>query len=113
MFVSVVSGCVSISVFASLVGSPIDVASFALCLKIFVLLQQLKSISQWLWKKKKDKIVLSAKSKSNTIEVLIYKALIDACIYQDEFFLANNVLKEDNEVKEVIKNFENMVSDNL
>ena len=56
---------------------------------------------------------MSAKSKSNTIEVLIYKALIDACIYQDEFFLANNVLKEDNEVKEVIKNFENMVSDNL
>ena len=46
MFVSVVSGCVSISVFASLVGSPIDVASFALGLKIFVLLQQLKSISQ-------------------------------------------------------------------
>ena len=106
---------VSISAFASLVGSPIDMASFALGLKIFVLLQQLKSISQWLWKKKKknDKIVLSVKSKSNTIEVLIYKALIDSCIYRDDFFLANNVLKEDSEVKEVIKNFENMVSDNF
>ena len=53
---------------------------------------------------------MSAKTKSNTIEVLIYKALIESCIYQDEFCLANNVLKEDNEVKEVIKNFENMVS---
>ena len=64
-------------------------------------------------KKKNDKIVLSVKSKSNTIEVLIYKALIDSCIYRDDFFLANNVLKEDSEVKEVIKNFENMVSDNF
>ena len=55
-------------------------------------------------KKKHDKIVLLAKSKLNSIEVLIYKALIHSVISQNEFVLINNVLKEYNEMKEEIRN---------
>ena len=53
-------------------------------------------------KKKKNhgKIVLLAKSKLKSIEVLIYKALIHSNISFDEFALINDVLKEYNEMKE-------------
>ena len=53
---SAVSGCVSISAFASLVCTPIEITN-----------------SAWSKKKKKkhDKIVLLAKTKLNSIEVLI------------------------------------------
>ena len=49
-------------------------------------------------------MVLLAKSKLNSIEVLISKALIDSVIIQDEFVLMN-VLKDYNEMKQQIKNF--------
>ena len=55
-------------------------------------------------KKKHDKILLLAKPKLNSIEVLIFKALISSVISHDEFALINNVLKEYNEMKEEIKN---------
>ena len=54
-------------------------------------------------KKKLDKIVLSAKSKINSIEVLISKALIVPVISHDEFTWTNNVLKEYNQMKEEIQ----------
>ena len=55
-------------------------------------------------KKKHGKIVLLAKSKLNSIEVLISKALTDSVISHDEFVLINSVLKEYDEMKEEIKN---------
>ena len=51
-------------------------------------------------KKDHDQIVLLAKSKINSIELLISKALIDSNITHDEFVLINNVLKEYDEMKE-------------
>ena len=54
-------------------------------------------------KKKHDKIVLLAKSKLNSMEVLISKALIDSVISHEEFVLIN-VLKQYNEMKKEIKN---------
>ena len=56
-------------------------------------------------KNKHDKIALLAKSKLNSIEVLISKALIDSVIIHDQFVLINNVQKEYDEMKEEIKNF--------
>ena len=41
-----------------------------------------------------------AKSKLNSIEVLISKVLIDSVISHDEFVLMNDVLKEYSEIKE-------------
>ena len=53
---------------------------------------------------KHDKLVLLEKSKLNSIEVLISRALINSVISHDEFVLINNVLKEYDEMKEEIKN---------
>ena len=54
-------------------------------------------------KKKHDKIVLLVTSKLNSVKVLVSKALINSIIFLDEFVLINNVLKENNEMKEEIK----------
>ena len=45
-------------------------------------------------KKKSDKTVLLPKNKSNTVEVLISKALSDSFISHHEFVLVNNILRE-------------------
>ena len=52
--------------------------------------------------KKHDKIVLLAKSKINSIKVLIFKVFIDSVITHEKFVIIN-VLKEYNEIKEEIK----------
>ena len=54
-------------------------------------------------KNKHDKIVLLAKSKLNSIEVLLSKSLIDLVVSHDEFVLISGVLKEYNKLKEEIK----------
>ena len=101
---STITGCVSISGFASLVGVPIGITSSAIGLTICEITAAIKKYKSIIKKKKKkfDKIVLLAKSKLNSIEVLISKALIDSVISHDEFVLINNVLKEYNERKEEI-----------
>ena len=48
--------------------------------------------------------MLLAKSKLNSIEVLISKALIDSNISHDEFVLISNVTKELYDMKEEIEN---------
>ena len=55
-------------------------------------------------KKKYDKKVLLAKSKLNSIEVLISKTLIDSNISHDEFVSLNNLLKELDNMREEIRN---------
>ena len=47
--------------------------------------------------------MLLAKTKLNTIEVLISKALIDSYINHDKIVSVNNVLREYNEMKDEIK----------
>ena len=93
---STITGCVSISAFASLIGIPIGITSSAIGLKICAITAGIKKYKSIIKKKKKkhDKIVLLAKSKLNSIEVLISKALIDSVISHDEFVLTKNVLKE-------------------
>ena len=44
--ISTITGCVPISVFASLVGIPIGITSSSIGLEICVIMQELKSISQ-------------------------------------------------------------------
>ena len=81
---STVTGSVSISVYASLVGIPIGITSSAIGLKICVITAAIKKYKSIIKKKKKkpNKIVLLAKSKLNSIEFLISKALIDSVIIQ-------------------------------
>ena len=71
--------------------------------------QELRSISQS-WKKSKcDNITLLAKANSNTVKVLISKVLTNSYISHYEIVSVNNVLREYHEVKQEIKNFENVV----
>ena len=106
ILISTVSGCVSISAFASLVDIPIGIASFTVELKVFVITAGIEKYKSLIKKKKMKhyKTVLLAKSKLNNIKVLISKALIDSNISHDEFVLINNVLKEFNDMKKEIKN---------
>ena len=103
---STITGCISISAFASLIGIPIGITSSAIGLKICAITAGIKKYKSIINKNKNkhDKKVLLAKSKLNSIEVLISKVLINAAISHDEFVLTNNVLKEYDKMKEEIKN---------
>ena len=93
---STITGCISISAFAFLLGIPIGITSSAVGLKICAITGEIKKYKSIIKKKKKkrDIIVLLAKSKLNNIEVLTSKALINSNISHHEFALINNVLKE-------------------
>ena len=107
IIISTITRCVSIFAFVSLVGIPIWIASLKIGLKICVRTAGMKKYKSINKKKKHDKIVLIAKSKLNSIEVLISKALIDSSVYHDEFVLINYVLKEFYYMKEKIKSSSN------
>ena len=85
---------------------PIGITSSGIRLKSCAIAAGIKKYKSIIKKKKKkhDKRVLSAKSKLNSIEVLISMALFDSNINHDEFVLINYVLKEYDNVKEEIKN---------
>ena len=107
--ISSITGCVSISGFASLVGILIRTTSSEIALKICVIVggvKKYKSINKKI-KKKHDEIVLLAKSELNSMEILISKDLINSSISHDEFVLVNNILKEFYDMKEEIKNSNN------
>ena len=91
------------SAFASLVGIPEGSTSSAVGWKTWKSIKKYKSIIKKK-KKKHNKTVLLAKTKLNSIEVLISKALIELNINHDEFVLINNALEEYNNMKEQIKN---------
>ena len=95
--------CISICAFGSLLGIPIEITSSLVELIFFAIAARIKKSIIEKKKEKHDKIVLLAKSKFNSIEVLIFKALIDSNNSHDEFVLINNVLKKHEGMKEVIK----------
>ena len=76
------TGCVSVFAFASIVCVPVGITSSAVGIKIFTITAGIKKYKSIIKKKKMkhDKIVLIGKDKLNTIEVLIYTALIDSYI---------------------------------
>ena len=103
------SGCVSISGLASLVGVPVGIASSAVGLKTCALIAGIKKLIIPKKTKKHNKIVLPAKTKINTIEVLITNVLTNPYNNHDEFVSVSNVLREYNGTKGEIKNPENAV----
>ena len=102
---SSVTACISISAFASLLGILIGIANSAIGLKICATAAGIKKYKSIIKKTKNihDEILLLAKSKLNSIEVLIHKALIDSNISHDKFILINNVLKDYGDLKEETK----------
>ena len=101
---STITGYISISAFASLLGTPVGIMSSAIGLKMCTIAAGIKKYKSINKKKKHNKIILLVKSKSNRIVVLISKILIDSNISHDEFVSINNVLKEYDDMKEQIKN---------
>ena len=57
--------------------------------------------------------MLLAKTKLNTIKVLISKRFIESYINHDKFVSVNNMLREYNEMKKEIKNPKNAVEYNV
>ena len=102
---SAVTGSVSISAFASLVGIPIGIKSSALGLKNCVITIGVKKYNSIIKKKRKkhDEMVLLGKTKLKRTEILISRVLINSYISHDEFVSVNNVLKE-YDIKKAIKN---------
>ena len=96
ILVLTVAGSVSISAFASLVTIPAGITSSAVGIKNCGITAGIKKYKSIIKKKKKthDKIALLAKSKLNSIQVLISKALIHSYIRQDEFVPVNKILRE-------------------
>ena len=79
ILIPTVTEWISIYAFVSLVGISLGITSSAIGLETFVITAGIKEYKQIIKKKKKkhDKMVLLAKYKLNSIEVFIYKALID------------------------------------
>ena len=75
VFIFAVSGCVSISAFASLVGIPIGIIISAVGLKISAITAEIKKYKSIIKEKrnKHDHIVLLAKATLNLIEVWFLK----------------------------------------
>ena len=86
---STVTGCISISSFASSVSIPGGITSFTIELKIYVIAAGIKKYKSIINKKKKkhDQKLSLAKPKLNSVEFLISKALIDSNISHNEFIL--------------------------
>ena len=93
------SGGVSIISFATVIGAPVGIASasFNLIFSLTTgLIKKLLSITRNK-KKKHDKILVLAKSKLNSIESLVFQALIDVEISLEEFI---TILNEKKNMKE-------------
>ena len=102
---SVTSGGVSIVSFATVIGTPIGIANvslsiaFSLCTGLVK--KSLKATGNK--KKKHNKIVMSARSKLNSIETKISEALINNQISHEDFITIINEERNYRELKESIR----------
>ena len=88
ILVSIVTGCVSVSAFASLVCVPVGITNSAVGINICGITAVIEKYKSIIKKKKHDKIALSGKDKLNTIEFLISKVLIDSYYSHDDFIFS-------------------------
>ena len=88
-----------------MIDIPIGSTSSAIGLKNSEIAAGVKKYKSIIKKKKKkhDKSVLLGKFKLNNMELLTSKALIDSNISLDEFVSVNNVLKEYDEIKKLMR----------
>ena len=99
------AGCISVSDFAAFLGIPIGITTSAIGLKMCVTTAGIKKYRSIIKKRKRkhNKMVLSAKSKLNNIEVLISKAFIDSNASHDKLVLIKNLLQGYDNMKEETK----------
>ena len=112
IFISPVSGCASISAFALLVENTVGIRNFEIGLKICATTAAPKKYKLIIEKKRKkyNHLALLAKTKTNTIEILVSKALSDSYINREEFVFVNKKMKE--EIKKIFETLWNILDKN-
>ena len=110
---SVTTGSISITSFATVIGAPVGIvsASFSLAFSIStgIIKKLLKTTRNK--KKKHNKIVMLARSKLNSIESKISEALINNEISHEDFVIIINEDKKYRELKESIRMMNSQRSD--
>ena len=103
---SATSGGISIISFTKVIGIPAGVISASLTLVFSLATGIIKKLLKETRKKKRkhSKIIMLAKSKLNSIEVLMSQALIDLYISHEEFKTTVNEKQKYDQIKESIRN---------
>ena len=103
IILSATSSRVSIILFTSIIGVPVGIASASLTLIFSLTTALVKKVLNITRNKKKkhDKILMLAKSKLNSIETLIFQALIDLDISHKEFI---KILREKDKYEQMKEN---------
>ena len=106
IILSAASGGISIISFTSVIGIPAGIASSSFTLIFYLTAGIIKKLLKITRKKRKkhNKIVMSAKSKLNSIETLMSQALIDLEISHEEFKTIVNKNEKYEQMKENIRN---------
>ena len=101
---SVTSGDVSVALFAAVIGVPIGITSASLSLAFCLCARLVKKLLKATRNKKKkhNKIVMLARSKSNSIESKISEALINNQISHEDFITIINKERNYRELKQIL-----------
>ena len=110
---SVTTGSISIASFATITGALVGIVSVSFNLEISISRGTIKKLLQTTRNKKKkhNKIVMLARSKSNRIESKISEALINNEISHEDFMIIINGEKKYRELKESIRMMNSQRSD--
>ena len=102
---SVTTGSISIASFATVIGAPVGIMSASCSLVFSITTDFVKKFLKTIRNKKKkhNKIVMLARSKLNSIESKISKALMDNEISHEDFETIINEEKKYRELKESIR----------
>ena len=110
---SATSGSVSVTSFATVIGTPIGIASASLSLTFSLSTGIIKKLLKTTRNKKKkhNKIIMLARSKLNSIESKVSEALINSEISHEDFMIIINEEKKYRELKESIRMMNSQRSD--
>ena len=113
IFLSATIGSISIASFATVIGTPIGIASASLSLIFSLSTGIVKKLLKTTRNKKKkhNKIIMLARSKLNSIESKVSDALINSEISHEDFMVIINEEKKYRELKESIRMMNSQRSD--
>ena len=110
---SILSGSISIASFASVIGAPAGITGASCGFTFWITSGFVKTFLKTMRNKKKkhNKIIMLARSKLNSIESKISKALVDNEISHEDFEIVINEEKKYRELKESIRLMNSQRSD--
>ena len=110
---SATSGSISIASFAAVIRTPVGIASASLSLTFSLSTGIVKKLLKTTRDKKKkhNKIIMSARSKLNSIESKVSEALINSKISHEDFMIIINEEKNYRDLKESIRMMNSQRSD--